>query len=300
VKYAKLASIASPRPNCVIGAIDVGWQTPIEQAPPAQPWPHAPQLFGSLPLTSMQPAEHCMVPPGQPQAPPLQISPATVHAAQAWPPMPHPGGTEKDWLPYGTQLVPLQQPVQPLVVSQTQWPPEQRWPAAHAIPHAPQFCGSVWVSVHVVPQGSGVVPPQFEVHVERAHRGAAPVQATPHAPQLCVSFGTHAPSHSRPEQGAAASASSGGAPTSLASLASEASEASPGSEVYAPSPSSPVSWGGEASASPAVTSGALVASAPASALPVVASREPPSAAASCPPPSPAVALSADPSSVSGD
>jgi hypothetical protein len=57
------------------------------------------------------------------------------------------------WLASGSHVVALlQQPAQPVVVSQTQWPPEHVAPLEHAMPQPPQFEGSVDVSVQALPQ----------------------------------------------------------------------------------------------------------------------------------------------------
>jgi hypothetical protein len=53
-----------------------------------------------------------------------------------------------------------------------------------AFPHVPQFCVSVCVLTHELPQSVGVEPPQVDVHPEPEHTGVGPEHATPHAPQL--------------------------------------------------------------------------------------------------------------------
>jgi hypothetical protein len=64
-------------------------------------------------------------------------------------------------------------------------PPLQRWPAAQAMPHPPQFCGSVWVLVQKAaapePQALGVADGQAQALAEQACPAG---QTLPQAPQL--------------------------------------------------------------------------------------------------------------------
>ena len=64
------------------------------------------------------------------QTPPVHTVPFG-HAAQALPPAPH---WPLDCAPYGTQLLPLQQPAGHEAALQTQAPPTHCWPALHAGP----------------------------------------------------------------------------------------------------------------------------------------------------------------------
>jgi hypothetical protein len=70
-----------------------------------------------------------------------------------------------------------------------QAPPVQTWPALQVVPHAPQFCGSVWRFVQKapapVPQASGVEAGQAQALFTQAWPTG---QATPHPPQLAGSF----------------------------------------------------------------------------------------------------------------
>jgi hypothetical protein len=54
----------------------------------------------------------------------------------------------------------------------------------HACAQLLQFCESVCLLVHVMPQRSGVEPAQFEVQDEPAHAGVGAAQVVPHTPQL--------------------------------------------------------------------------------------------------------------------
>jgi hypothetical protein len=53
-----------------------------------------------------------------------------------------------------------------------------------ACPHVPQLPGSVALFVQVIPQRSGVEPPQLDVQDAPEHTGVGFEQAVPHAPQL--------------------------------------------------------------------------------------------------------------------
>jgi hypothetical protein len=65
-----------------------------------------------------------------------------------------------------------------------QCPVEQTWPAAHALPHAPQFFGSLAVFTHDAPH---LVSP--EVHAQAPPEQTPPLpQLTPQAPQLLGSL----------------------------------------------------------------------------------------------------------------
>lgn len=70
--------------------------------------------------------------------------------------------------------------------SQVHWPARQVAPAAHAIPHAPQFLGSVWVSTHAEEQFFWFAP-HAAVQTPLLQTWLAP-HAVPHAPQFLGSF----------------------------------------------------------------------------------------------------------------
>jgi hypothetical protein len=80
----------------------------------------------------------------------------------------------------------------------THIPVSQRWPAAHARPHAPQLRASICVLVHIPPQF--VVPAghvtMIATHAPAAHISVA-AHARPHIPQCArvVAVSTHAPAH---------------------------------------------------------------------------------------------------------
>jgi hypothetical protein len=81
----------------------------------------------------------------------------------------------------GSTQPPSQQVVLPPQVA-AQAPLEQTCPAGQAMPQAPQFARSVWVSRQVPPQ-STVPLPQFARHVPATQAKPA-AQVEPHAPQL--------------------------------------------------------------------------------------------------------------------
>jgi hypothetical protein len=97
-----------------------------------------------------------------------------------------------DWLPKASHVVPLlQQPLQPLIVLQTHWPPEQMVPGAHTLPQLPQLLLSLEKSAH--PPAHDVYPPlQVKPHELPEQFGVAwaivVVHLLPHAPQLFESL----------------------------------------------------------------------------------------------------------------
>jgi hypothetical protein len=66
------------------------------------------------------------------------------------------------------------------------WPWEQTWPAAQAVPQAPQLAGSSWVSKQRFPHF--VVPPRQSTTHEPREQTRLASQALPHAPQFAGSF----------------------------------------------------------------------------------------------------------------
>jgi hypothetical protein len=64
-----------------------------------------------------------------------------------------------------------------------QLPPEHVWPVAQAVPHAPQFAGSLRVFVHCAPQN---VWPPGHVHEPAVH-ARPPLHCVLHVPQFASS-----------------------------------------------------------------------------------------------------------------
>jgi hypothetical protein len=124
------------------------------------------------------------VPVPQPQAPPTHDS----VAAQAT----HPAPAVPHWLAVGglTQVVPLQQPPQ-LAPSQTQIPPEQCWPIAHAAPLPQEHVPLSQLSAVVALQGVQLAPPEPCAHF-------ATVWAVRHWPVEQHPFGQLLASHTQP------------------------------------------------------------------------------------------------------
>jgi hypothetical protein len=73
-----------------------------------------------------------------------------------------------------------------------QLPPEQRWPAAHALPQTPQFSWSLETSAHAWPCGGGAghstsVAMQLTVQIPVPLHTCPAGQTLPQAPQLLES-----------------------------------------------------------------------------------------------------------------
>ena len=85
-----------------------------------------------------------------------------------------------------------------LPVGQVQTPETHVSPPRHALPHAPQFAGSLFSSTHAPEHAVRPVPHPAEQTPLR-QSGVAPEQTVPHAPQFAGSddTSTHAPPHAR-------------------------------------------------------------------------------------------------------
>jgi hypothetical protein len=182
-------------------------QTPFVQL--AQSAPPAPHFVADSEAyaTHVPPAEAVQHPPGQEVASQTQVplvllhSWPALHVPQVAPPAPH-------WLlvslPYGTQVLPLQQPFGHECASQTHAPLVvlHSWPVAqleHAEPAAPHM---LLVSL---PSGSQLTPLQQPEHTVPSHVHAPLVEQVcpephaphaappaPHSPASCEVNGTHA------------------------------------------------------------------------------------------------------------
>jgi hypothetical protein len=155
----------------------------VQLCPWAQRRPHAPQLavllvvFAHWPPHSISPAPHTHIEPTQvrppvqttAQAPQLlELVAVFTHAVPHW------------TVPAGHEL--------------TQPAGLHSWPAAHALPHAPQFAMSAVVSTQTPLHR---VLPAGQAHWPRVHV-VPPAHVTPHAPQFRLSLAklTHAAPHS--------------------------------------------------------------------------------------------------------
>lgn len=97
-----------------------------------------------------------MPPAPQPHTPFEQLLPEGAQLPQAAPPVPH---TLPFCPKYGMQTLPLQQPLGQLVASHTQLPPEQRCPAAQALPPPQVQLPLVHASAVVASQVVQLPPP---------------------------------------------------------------------------------------------------------------------------------------------
>jgi hypothetical protein len=149
-------------------------QAPLETACHC---PSVPQYCGVL-------FEHCVGVGFGAQAthaPPRQTgADGLLHGAQALPPLPQLVGPSEAVASHVVAL--LQHPAQPLVVSQTQLPPE-KWvplPAAQGVPQVPQLPLSDWRSTQAPPQRLYPLL-QAKVHWLAEHFGIACVTVVVHA-----------------------------------------------------------------------------------------------------------------------
>jgi hypothetical protein len=125
----------------------------------------------------------------------------TVQPPHVAPPFPQDEGV---WLAYGSHVVLLlQQPLQPLLVLQTQVPPEHVVPFRHGWLQLPQLLLSSRL-LHVVPQSVWLAAQPFmqpNVVPDAEQLGAEAGQTFPHAPQFwALERSTVHPADPFPEQ----------------------------------------------------------------------------------------------------
>jgi hypothetical protein len=163
---------------------------PMQAAPDAQAFPHEPQLFGSLAVSTQLPPT-----PPSPEAmqsvePPRQVTPHlpiehTWPVGQTFPQVPQLFGS----LAVSTQvaLLPVPHSMEPPRQVTPHLPVEQTWPVGQTFPQAPQLFGSlaVWTQLPAPasPVQSVELPRQVTPHlpVEQTWPVA---QAFPQVPQL--------------------------------------------------------------------------------------------------------------------
>ncbi len=191
---------AEPVPQVARGDAQVVVQWPLEHTWPAgHEVPHAPQLplsvlvFTSQPLAPLpsqfaKPTEHAP----RAQLPPMQVD-AALGSAQRWPQVPQFASSAWRFDSQPFAAVPSQSPKDALHTCTVQAPLAQPFAAtfgsAQAVPHAPQFDGSMEVfaqnCAEPVPQvASGDA--QVVRHMPPEHTWPAP-QVVPHAPQFALS-----------------------------------------------------------------------------------------------------------------
>jgi hypothetical protein len=120
-----------PEPHSIWPATEHPQIPALQAAPTGQVVPQPPQLSGSFPfVTTHAPFEQVVVPAAQLelQAPALQTCPAWQAAVQLL-----------QWLLSGVRQTPLHASSPAAHWQDPLW---QVWPAAHTLPHAPQFWGS--------------------------------------------------------------------------------------------------------------------------------------------------------------
>jgi hypothetical protein len=173
LRQTPLQSLSGSGPHGVAVHL-LAWQV----SPAAHLVPHAPQFEAST-LVSMHLPLQSVSPPAQLHLPPMQVKPAA--ASHFWPQAPQ----------FALSLCgSMQEPLQlSLGAGQSpHFPLLHDWPAWHAVPQAPQFCGSEVSSTHLGGVPQAVSPPTQAQLPATQLMPAAVSHFWPQAPQFALSL----------------------------------------------------------------------------------------------------------------